>query len=443
MKVPEALRQRIAAQKHEIPAIYGQVDFDITPERFTVDPAVDSAMLGPSGARRAALLANTELVGRIRAYTMLGDNVADAYAALMPEYGFRRLVAMLTEACDRGVEAVDGAPPELVRLIRAMEATPDWLDMKLVEEGARFDRNISANLSPWAIRGAFIATFLNKYAALPMALTGTLSNDTARRRVFETATFFTVSVLPGALERFGPGFKAAAMVRLMHSMVRFNALRRGKGWDIDVYGIPIPQVDQMPAGMIGQYLISRGALAQGRTTFNADERARIELARYRCFLLGLPLDLLPDNPKDLVDTLDTRSATLRGGFDDATCGALLRATMAANLAADESWPSRLHNAIERGFSKVTFVKTFLGGNAPRAAQMGVTLTATDWIAWTAVSALVTARLAFHVWARRRPGLREFSDRVLIARIRRLLDRYGHAEFVTNADAYRPAVPKTT
>ena len=32
---------------------------------------------------------------------------------------------------------------------------------------------------------------MNKYAALPMALTGTLSNDTAARRVNETATFFT------------------------------------------------------------------------------------------------------------------------------------------------------------------------------------------------------------------------------------------------------------
>jgi len=41
----------------------------------------------------------------------------------------------------------------------------------------------------WAIRGGFVATFMNKYAALPMALTGTLSNATAGRRIKETATF--------------------------------------------------------------------------------------------------------------------------------------------------------------------------------------------------------------------------------------------------------------
>ena len=32
------------------------------------------------------------------------------------------------------------------------------------------------------------------------------------------------------------------MVRLMHSMVRANVLRRPRDWDLKVYGIPIPQV---------------------------------------------------------------------------------------------------------------------------------------------------------------------------------------------------------
>ncbi|MEZ5165489.1 MAG: hypothetical protein R2695_02995 [Acidimicrobiales bacterium] len=31
----------------------------------------------------------------------------------------------------------------------------------------------------------------------------------------------------------------------MHSMVRFHLMSSGK-WDVATYGIPIPQVDQMP-----------------------------------------------------------------------------------------------------------------------------------------------------------------------------------------------------
>ena len=83
---------------------------------------------------RAQVLADAEKVARMRAYTMLGDTVADAYAALMPTYGFRGLTSMLTQACDHGIESVPAARPELVNFIRAMEATPDWVDMKLVEK---------------------------------------------------------------------------------------------------------------------------------------------------------------------------------------------------------------------------------------------------------------------------------------------------------------------
>ena len=43
---------------------------------------------------------------------------------------------------------------------------------------------------------------------------------------------------------------------MMHSMVRFNVLRHKGAWDVPVYGIPIPQVDQMPAGLIDVFLLA-------------------------------------------------------------------------------------------------------------------------------------------------------------------------------------------
>jgi hypothetical protein len=175
---------------------------------------------------------------------------AHAYAALIPAFGFQRFVTMLEQACDHGVESIPAAPPELVRFIAEMERLPTWLDMNLIEEGARIERNAYANRAPFVIRGALLATFMNKYSALPMALTGALRNEAAAHRVKETATFFTSTVMPGALKRHGAGFKNAAMVRLMHSMVRFNILRHGNRWDVGSYGVPIPQVDQMPAGIL-------------------------------------------------------------------------------------------------------------------------------------------------------------------------------------------------
>jgi hypothetical protein len=439
------ITKTIAAQATEIPSIYGRVDFSITPERFTVEPG-DLTELAPEfRERRPELLSNEERVALIRAYTLHGDPVADAYAALIPEYGFRRLVAMLEQACDQGVDKVPSAPPELVRFIQAMEQLPAWLDPKLIEQGARIERNAYAHRVPFAIRGGIIGTFMNKYSALPMALTGALSSKSAAHRINETAIFFTTMVMPDMLDRHGAAFKSAAMVRLMHSMVRFNLLSHGDRWEAKTYGIPIPQVDQMPAGLLSTGVLAQKALRKGRTTFNPAERARVELARYRCFLLGLPEELLPDTPQALVDILATRHATLRKGFDE-TCSALVRATMAADLTSDLSFAGRVHTWMERGFAKVYFIPNFLRGDKHAAASGGIQVGLadyigvglTDYIGAAAAVIVITAKMIAYAIAARMPFMSRAADRWLVRKLTKQLARYGHAEFTTNADAYRPA-----
>lgn len=441
----QALQRRIARQAEQLPAMYGRIDFGALPERFTLDPAQRSALdvlHAPPPQRRAALLANQALVERIRAYTLHGDPVADAYACLIPQRGFRRLVAMLVQACQQGVSAVADAPPELAAFLHEMEQRPDWIDMALVEEGARASRNVMAHLAPLIIRGAFFGTFTNKYAALPMALTGALSHETAGRRVLETASFFTVTTLPGALARHGAGFQAAAMVRLMHAMVRFHALTKPGQWDPAVFGLPIPQVDQMPAGLKSSYLLASKALKAGRD-FTRSERAQVELARYRCFLLGLPAELLPATPRELVDVLDTRSATLRDGYDDATCGALIRSTMAADLGRDAGLLGRLRSLAEPSTAKLYFVRNYFGGDQARAAAIGIRVRPLDR-AWHALGLLSAALpLLGYALAQRIGPLRALAERRLVRKVEALLRRYGHAEFTTDATAYRPTVKAPT
>lgn len=434
----DTIARQVRDQATALPDLFGRFDFDRPPERWAAEAEAVSELGRVKGIDRAAYLGDADLVARIREYTMLGDRTGDAYAALMPKLGFQRSVAMLVEACDKGVEAVEDAPPELVALIREMEAKPDWVDMELVEEGAAYERNATANLAPFLIRGAFIATFLNKYSALPMALTGTLGHATAARRVKETATFFATTALPGALRRFGPGFKAAAMVRLMHSMVRVNVLSRPGMWDADTYGVPIPQLDQMPAGLIPIYFLSQDVLKSGRTSFNRLERGRVELARYRCFLLGLPEDLLADTPQEIVRIWRTRSATLRYEYDDPICGGLLRATMEAELSTDSSPAGRVKRRLERSVSRVFFVKAFLNGDTERADGVGVPVGRRDHLIYGATMLALAGRMTAYRVASRIPVLRHLADRRLVRRINRQLAGYGRAEFRSDAAHYRPA-----
>jgi ER-bound oxygenase mpaB/B'/Rubber oxygenase, catalytic domain len=434
------LKAKVRAQATEVPSLYGGVDFECVPERFVTDPNGVSVLAEQARQleqrHRPAILRDAERLERTLAYTMLGDGVADAYAALTPAHGFRKLVDMVTLACERGLDAVKDAPPELERLIGSMERTPDWIDPKLSAEGARIARVSMAMLTPFMIRGAFIATFSNKYTGLPMVLTGALSRSSAVQRVKETASFFTTATLPGALERFGPGFRAAAMVRVMHAMVRAHLLTRPGRWDVGTYGVPIPQIDQVPAGTMGS-LITAGAAARAKRGFDRRERALVEFNRHQCSLLGLPAELLPETPMGILGQMMTYLATLRDGYDDTTNGDLVRATMAAYLPADQSARSRVFDTVERSVSKV-FFKHILRMPDTKARQMGVLPGAFDYGMFAAFQAYALPQFMGHLLAARVPGARELADKQLVRRIDQLLVSYGHAEYTTDPERYRAA-----
>jgi hypothetical protein len=431
----ETLKERVRHQRDELPAMYGDIDFDLVPERLALEPGAETDLPAHVKVTREELFADAELIDLMATATMLGDVVSDAYVSHMPEFGMQRLIEMVVVACAEGLEAVEDAPDELVAFIEAMEEVPDWIDLDLIEEGARSERVTAALASPYAIRGAFLATFLNEYAALPMAITGSLSDKRAAQRVNETAMFFASTVLPHGMRRDGPGFHAAAMVRLMHSMVRYNVLQKSKRWDQKRFGIPIPQVDQMPAGLIGAFLLSAEVVRSGRSEFNRDERAQIELSRYRCHLLGLPEELLPTSPEDMVKVFLARAATLRSGFDDATCGELVRATMGAYLRPDHSVPNRLAESIERSFSTAFFIKVFLNGDEQRAAEMGVTLSAVDKVRVAATAPFIFGRLKAVQLLNQVPPLRPVTDVMVTWALRQRLRSYGQANFRTDAATY--------
>jgi hypothetical protein len=430
------LQAQVRAQKTLVPSVYGNVDFGIVPERFTTDPRAKTQLPARFNSKRNRILANEEKVQRQLAYTMLGDVVADAYAALVPVHGFRKIVDMLVLACEKGVDAVPNAPPELERFIASMEKLPDWIDPQLSAAGARAARVSIALVAPFVIRGAFIATFMNKYSGLPMSLTGALSNSSSEQRVKETASFFTTATLPGALERFGPAFRAAAMVRLMHSMVRAHLLMRPGRWDVATYGIPIPQIDQMPAGTMPAAIAAYQCVAEKRG-FTTRERAIVEHCRHQCFLLGLPDDLLHETPQDVFDAMVLYAATLRDGYDDATNGELVRATMKAYLPNDRTLKSQSLNLIERSISKVFFKQVFRVPSE-KARQMGVVPNPIDYGIFAVFQAYLTPLLASHMLFERLPIIDGIADRFLVERINQLLVGYGHAEYTSDPEKYRAA-----
>lgn len=419
------LADTVRGQWVRLPDLYSPIDPDVTPHRFTTDPDVASA-LPPWIASRTPILQDPAVVELMRTATLLGDAVGDALALRAKDLGARTMIDMLRRACREGITSVPDAPAELVALIEDMEAIPAWVDMDLVAEGARESRVPAAYLTPFIIRGVFLGTFTNTYSALPMALTGALTSTRAAHRVRETAAFFTVTTMPEALERHGPGFEAAAVVRLMHSMVRVTALTGEGGWDASTYGMPIPQVDQMPAGMVNMYLLARKVQSTGAGRFNARERAVVEFTRYRCFLLGLPDELLPTTPAGVIRVFHARGALLRDDFDDATCGELIRSTIAARLSTGGT-VARIGESIERSWSKVAFCRAFCDGDRERAATMGVEVTASDRLRVGLTAPFVLGRMTLAVLLSGVPLVRDVVDALTIRILRRRLRAYGPTE----------------
>ena len=126
----------VTRQRDDLPGIYGNVDFSIVPERLDREAASDDERFEPVRDAIVRVFDRPDLMETIVNATMTGDRVADAYAALIPTLGFGTLIAMLETACADGIDSVVDAPQELRDLIAAMEATPDWVDMELVEQGA-------------------------------------------------------------------------------------------------------------------------------------------------------------------------------------------------------------------------------------------------------------------------------------------------------------------
>lgn len=123
-KATADLYSKVLEQAKALPAMYGRINFSIPPERYI--EGTDEGDLRTDYAKFFSANAKSpEIVEKIRTYTMLGDRVADPYAALMREYGFRTLIDMLVEACDKGIEKVADAPQELVALIHDMERVPE------------------------------------------------------------------------------------------------------------------------------------------------------------------------------------------------------------------------------------------------------------------------------------------------------------------------------
>lgn len=339
---------------------------------------------------------------RARELAIMGDPLADDFAALYPKLGYPKARAMLDTALDHGIEKVEDAPEALRLLFAELDSVPAWVDWERVERGAAAMRRY-APLSWLFARLAFAQTYVNANAGMPLYMTGSLGEKTVARRLKETSRWRLGIQQPGALRRSGDGFRTVVRVRVLHSLVRYHLLKMGK-WDTASLGMPIPQLD-MAGANIGMFMTHSYLLAALGAVMTPGEYADVmHLWRYHGHLIGVVDDLNPKSFADLGRIGTLMTLTTRNAFDPRA-KALTQSTMNARLREDEGTLGRILDGIDihasHGFYRLANGRKFFDRMELDPARQWL------WFApavFPAVFAADTAR-------RFMPGGRRIADRI--------------------------------
>lgn len=192
---------------------------------------------------------------------------------------------MVDQALDKGAGSVSGAPASLRKLFDEFETDPDWLDRRLVEQGARVFRRFGTHMFSYA--GAVtLEGYWENSVAKPLAFTGAYTGESANRRFLETCGFWIDVAQPGAMFAGGQGRKTAMRVRLMHVFVRKRLLQHPQ-WDLAAWGVPISQGDALLTLLAGSVVPGTAFKAMGYRTSDEEILAMMHFWRYIGHIMGV------------------------------------------------------------------------------------------------------------------------------------------------------------
>lgn len=225
-----------------------------------------------------------------------GDPLADEVIAMFQQLPPGQGRKLLDTALENGIDAIPDAPQALINLFRQVDTVPVWVDRDKILQGAKaflrtgpFAEMVLRNL-------ALTGGYLSGPAIKTLAFTGQLDRKTPRRLV-ETARFWLDLMDDDAMSRFGPGFKSAVRVRIMHAQVRNMIMKSGR-WKTEEWGLPVSQSDMMATVLEFSIVTIIGLRALGFRFTREEREAMYHLCRYMGYLSGVQESILPCDEQD-------------------------------------------------------------------------------------------------------------------------------------------------
>ncbi len=211
-----------------------------------------------------------------------------------------------------------------------LNSSPDWLDLPLLKLGTEFSQRSGISglivLRDYCLMGGYESAAINK----PLIYTGALKKGAAKR-LTDTTEFWVDITGDNALLNNDIGFKAVIKTRMIHAFSRINILKL-TDWDNSKFGVPLNQWDML-ATNLGFSLVYLVGLRRLGFKPNEDEvKGLFHFWKYIGYLLGIPLNLLPDTEEEAIEALYYWTMTQPKGDEDtiALANALFEEPILAN-----------------------------------------------------------------------------------------------------------------
>ena len=225
----------------------------------------------------------------------LGDEVVKETYLKLP---YKEASSIIIKYSTEPISDLKGAE-SLTKFFLAFQKTPDWFDEKLANVGARFCMRTGANgliiLRDFTLMGGYDFAFLGK----PLIFTGALKKG-AVKRLKDTLEFWIKVTRENALKPNSEAYQLIIRTRLMHSYARLK-IKEKTDWNFENWGEPINSWDMIATYTGFSLVFMQGLKKLGIIISSEEERGVFHLWKHVGFLLGIPLEFLPENRQEAVE----------------------------------------------------------------------------------------------------------------------------------------------
>ncbi len=204
---------------------------------------------------------------------------------------------------------------ETVLLFEQLTNIPDWVDFDKVNLAATYCNRCGTSalsvLRNYCLMGGYESSAINK----PLIFTQALHKGAVKRLADTVDFWMNVTTIDG-LKPQQAGVYSILTTRLIHSYSRIQ-IEKSTDWKSELWGRPINLWDMLATNLGFSIAFMDGLSKLKLPPTNEELNAVLHLWKYAGYLLGIPVELLPDTAEDAAKQLYLWSKTQKGIDQDS------------------------------------------------------------------------------------------------------------------------------